>query len=163
MGDFIDDEMLLYVIELYMYKGTQSIVCDMHAQGCSDLFTLETLEAALHKMANGKACDTLELNIEMLKWTTKKTKSCMLQVIHHAFANGFPHEWQENWIQLLFKGGDHNLLTNYHTIMVNSVMAKLFSTILEMQLSKWPENDNKRAYGQAGFRPNHKPIDHLVT
>lgn len=163
MGNFTDEEMLLYVTELYMHKGTQYIICDTHAQAFNDLFTLETLEAALNKMANGKACDTLQLNTEMLKWTTKETKLCMLQVLHHAFAHGFPHEWQENWIQPLFKGGDRNLLTNYRTIMVSSAMAKLFSTILEMQLSKWAESNNKRAHGQAGFRPDHNTIDHLVT
>ena len=88
---------------------------------------------------------------------------CILQVIYHAFTYGFPHEWQENWIQPLFKGGDRNLLTNYRTIMICSAMAKLFSTILEIQLSQWAESDNKRAYGQAGFCPNHNTIDHLVT
>ena len=130
-------------MELYMHKGTQPIVCDTQVQASNDMFVLKTLEAALNKMANGKASDILLLNTKMLKWTTKETKLCMLDVIHHAFAHGFPSEWQENWIQPLFKGGDRNLLTNYRTIMVGFVMAKLFSTILEMQLSKWYENNNK--------------------
>ena len=90
-------------------------------------------------------------------------KLSILNVMHHAFICGLPHEWQENWIQPLHKGGDRNLLTNYRTIMVSSIMAKLFSTILKMQLSKWAEDHNKRAYGQAGFRPGHNTIDHLVT
>lgn len=55
------------------------------------------------------------------------------------------------------------MLTNYRTIMVGSAMAKLFGKILEMQLSKWAEDHNKRAYGQASFRPGHNTIDHLVT
>ena len=75
MGNFTDEEMLLYVMELYMHEETQPIVCDTHAQVLNDLFTLDTLEAALKKMANGKACDTLQLNNERLKWTTKE---CLL-------------------------------------------------------------------------------------
>ena len=87
----------------------------------------------------------------------------MLNVIRDAFTYGSPHKWQENWIQPLYKGGDRNLLTNYCTIMVSSTMAKIFNTILEIQLSKWAEKHNKRAHGQAGFRPGHNTIDHLVT
>ena len=63
----------------------------------------------------------------------------------------------------MYKGGDRNALTNYRTIMVSSVMTKLFSTIVEMQLSKWAENNNKTAQGQAGFHPSHNTTDHLVT
>ena len=78
MGDFVDDEMILYVTKLDVHKGAQPIVCDTHVQAFNDLFTLETLEAALTKMTNGNAYDTLQLNTEMLKWTTKETKLCML-------------------------------------------------------------------------------------
>ena len=83
--------------------------------------------------------------------------------MHHAFICGFPHERHENRIQSLHKEGDRNSLTNYRTIMVSSIMAKLFSTILEMRPRKWAEDHNKRAYGQARFRPGHKTIDHSVT
>ncbi|MCO5574127.1 hypothetical protein L7F22_027906 [Adiantum nelumboides] len=31
------------------------------------------------------------------------------------------------------------------------------------EMSKWAENNNKQAIGQAGFRPKHSTIDHLVT
>ena len=93
MRDFTDDEMLSCVSKLYMCKGAQPIVGDTHAQAFNDMLMLETLEEALKKIANGKAGDTLQLNTKMLKWTTKETKLCMLWVIHHAFAHGFPHEW----------------------------------------------------------------------
>ena len=35
MGDFIDDEMILYIIELYIHKGAQPIVRDTHAHAFS--------------------------------------------------------------------------------------------------------------------------------
>ena len=94
-------------------------------------------------MANGKASDTLHLCAKMLKWTTKETKLSILNATHHAFICGFSHEWQENWIQSLHKGVDRNLLTKYHMIMINSIMAKLFSTILEMQLRNGPRTITK--------------------
>ncbi|MCO5609274.1 hypothetical protein L7F22_063498 [Adiantum nelumboides] len=34
---------------------------------------------------------------------------------------------------------------------------------MEMKISKWAEDNGKRAHGQAGFRKDHSTIDHLVT
>ena len=34
---------------------------------------------------------------------------------------------------------------------------------MEQKVSAWAENQNKRALGQAGFRPKHSMVDHLVT
>jgi hypothetical protein len=47
--------------------------------------------------------------------------------------------------------------------MVSSTIAKLYSTIMEQKISTWAESQNKRALGQAGFRPKHSTVDHLVT
>ena len=68
-----------------------------------------------------------------------------------------------NWIKPLHKGGDVNNVNNYRTIMVGSLMAKLFGCIMESKISVWAEKNGKRAYGQAGFRKHHSTIDHLVT
>ena len=34
---------------------------------------------------------------------------------------------------------------------------------MEQKVSAWVESQNKRALGQAGFRPKHSTVDHLVT
>ena len=47
--------------------------------------------------------------------------------------------------------------------MVNSIMAKLFGSVMEMKLSSWAELNDKWACGQAGFCQAHSTIDHLVT
>ena len=74
-----------------------------------------------------------------------------------------PHEWKTNWIKPLHKGGHINNVNDYRTIMVGSLMAKLFGCVIESKLSVWAENNGKRAYGQARFRKGHNTIDHLVT
>ena len=56
-----------------------------------------------------------------------------------------------------------NNVNNFRTIMVGSIMAKLFGSVMEMKLSSWAELNNKRARRQAGFRQAHSTIDHLVT
>jgi hypothetical protein len=63
----------------------------------------------------------------------------------------------------LFKSGDVNNPSNYRTIMINPLFAKLFGSMLENKISKWAEERDKRAKGQAGFRPKHSTVDHCIT
>ena len=76
---------------------------------------------------------------------------------------GLPMDWQQNWIKALFKKGDVNQPTNYSTIMVRSCMSKLLGSNLEQAISSWAETNDKRAKGQAGFRPKHSTTDHLIS
>ena len=46
--------------------------------------------------------------------------------------------------------------------MVSSSMAKLYNIIMEQKFSSWVEHRHKQAFGQAGFRPKHSTIVHLV-
>eukprot|EP00249_Psilotum_nudum_P014414 c24809_g1_i1 orf=143-907(+) len=114
-------------------------------------------------MVNGKAADTIHLVTELISWTKEHTQEHIAAVLNQALKHGLPVEWQENWIKPIYKGGDRNQLTNYRTIMICSTLAKLYSTIIETKLSKWAEKEKKRAIGQAGFRPKHCTIDHLIT
>ena len=63
----------------------------------------------------------------------------------------------------LFKSGDVNNPSNYRNIMINPLFAKLFRSMLEKKISKWAEERDKRAKGQAGFRPKHSTVDHCIT
>ena len=47
----------------------------------------------------------------------------------------------------LHKDGDVNNVNTYGTIMVGSLMAKLFGCIMESKISSWAENNGKRIYG----------------
>ena len=55
------------------------------------------------------------------------------------------------------------MVTNYRTIMVGSVFAKLFGKLVESKLSTWTEDFQKRAKVQAGFRPTYNTIDHILA
>ena len=68
-----------------------------------------------------------------------------------------------SWIKRKFKARDKNQVSNYHTIMGSSIIANLYSTIMEQAVSAWAESQNKWALGQADFRPKHSTVDHLVT
>ena len=47
--------------------------------------------------------------------------------------------------------------------MINPLFAKLFSGMVENRINKWAEVKEKRAKGQAGFRPKHSIVDHGIT
>jgi hypothetical protein len=63
----------------------------------------------------------------------------------------------------IFKNGDRNIFSNYRTIMISSILDKLYGIILEKKINIWLESHGKRAKGQAGFRRYHSTMDHLVT
>jgi hypothetical protein len=62
----------------------------------------------------------------------------------------------------IFKYGDRNIPSNYRTIMINLISAKLYGIILENKISLWLETHGKRAKVQYGFRIYHSIVDHLV-
>ena len=68
-----------------------------------------------------------------------------------ALQHGMPQDWSTNWIQPLHKAGDINDVDKHHTIMIGSLMAKLFGSVMKMKVSAWAELNEKRAQGQAGF------------
>jgi hypothetical protein len=63
----------------------------------------------------------------------------------------------------IFKNGDRNILSNYRTIMISPILAKLYGIILEKKISLWLESHGKRVKGHARFRRYHSIVDHLVT
>ena len=53
--------------------------------------------------------------------------------------------------QPLYKDGDINNVNNYQTIVVGSIMPKLFGDIMDSKLSEWAKKGGKEAYGQVGL------------
>ena len=76
-------------------------------------------------------------------------------------STGVPQSWCSGVIHPIYKSGDANDPSNYRGITVTSVLAKLFAMILETRLSTWAEGHNLRAEGQAGFRKDHRTVDHV--
>ena len=62
--------------------------------------------------------------LEGLKWTGP-----------HDIKQGSLEDWLMNWIKLIHKSGDKDEVANYRTIMVSSIMVKLYNTIMEQKKS----------------------------
>ena len=67
-----------------------------------------------------------------------------------------------NWIKPIFKVKNKHNVSNYCTIMMSSIIAKLCTTTMEWKVSAWIESQNKRALGQAGSKSQHSTTDYLV-
>jgi hypothetical protein len=60
---------------------------------------------------------------------------------------GFPKPWTQSFIVPIFKNGDKSIASNYMTIMISSILVKLYGIILENKTSLWLESHSKIAKG----------------
>ena len=129
----------------------------------TELFTVQEVEMGIKKLGVGKAKDLAELQAEYLKWGSKILAPHITKIFNNIIQQGLPTDWTTSLAIPLFKSGDVNNPSNYRTIMINPLFAKLFGSMLENKISKWAEERDKRAKGQAGFRPKHSTVDHCIT
>jgi hypothetical protein len=127
------------------------------------LFTVQEIEVGIKNLGVGKAKDLVELQAEYLKWGSKTLAPHIMKIFNNIIQQGFPTDWTTSLAIPLFKSGDVNNPSNYRTIMINPLFAKLFGSMLENRISRWAEEGDKRAKGKAGFRPKHSTIDHSIT
>ena len=162
-GNISPEDMHVYVEKLYVHENAREMPDIEEVAQSREYFDSSMVTKSLKKLANGKAPDMLHFKSEMLKWSGGIARQWIHTLINQAITQGLPMDWQQNWIKALFKKGDANQPTNYRTIMIGSCMAKLLGSVTEQALSLWAETNNKRAKGQAGFRPKHSTIDHLIS
>ena len=163
MEELTPSDMYAHCKALYSQQEPHTMPKPENLSTTPTFFTLEDITRGLKKMATRKAGDLQGFKSEMLKWAGKAAQEWICLMFNMALQHGMPYDWTTNWIKPLHKGGDTKEASNYRTIMVGSIMAKLFGCVMEMKLSTWAESNNKRAHGQAGFRKSHSTIDHLVT
>jgi hypothetical protein len=123
--------------------------------------------------------DDIEFEVKRAcKWETKDIEGYQDEIfkiggpiliphIHKLFnlavKQGFPKPWMQSLIVPIFKNGDRNIPSNYRTILISPILAKLYEIILENKISLWLEIHGKRDKGQPRFRIYHSTVDHIVT
>ena len=114
-------------------------------------------------MKIGKEKDLVELQEKYLKWGMNILAPHIMEIFNNVIQQGFPRDWTNRLAIPLFKSGDINNPSNYRTIMINPLFAKLFSGMVENIINKWEKVKEKREKGQMGFKPKHSTIDHGIT
>jgi hypothetical protein len=128
-----------------------------------DVFSLYDIEFGVKWLANGKAKDIEGYQAEIFKIGGPILIPHIHKLFNLAVKQGFPKPWTQSLVVPLFKNGDRNIPSNYRTIMISPILAKLYGIILEKKINLWLENHGKRAKDQDGFRRYHSTVDHLVT
>lgn len=113
-------------------------------------------------MASGKAKDIEGYQAKILKIGGHVLIPHIHKLFNLAVKQGFPTPWTKSLIIPIFKSGDKNNPSNYRTIMISPLLAKLYGVILEKKMSIWLEREGRRAKGQTSFRRHHSTNDHLI-
>ena len=108
MGDFIDSDMLNYVTQLYTHENVGYMDGNEIEVTQDKMFSPNDVAHALKIMANGKTCNSNDICIELLKWVPIEAHAYLAGILKFAFTHCFLHDWQENWIKAIYKGGDHH-------------------------------------------------------
>lgn len=91
---------------------------------------------AIDRLQNGKAQDHDGLVGEHFSYARDTLALLIVHVFNRAICEGFPTSWTEHIIVPLFKSGDPMVPGNYRTIMIGHYLAKIYGSILELELSR---------------------------
>lgn len=79
----------------------------------------------IKKLGVGKENDLVKLLAEYLKWGRKILAAHITKNFNNIIQQGFPIDYTTSLAIPLFKSGDDNIPSNYRTIMINPLFAKL--------------------------------------
>jgi hypothetical protein len=133
-----------------------------HVNTLNRRITLGEVEHAVQRAKNGKATGPDQIPNEILKFPQ------IMETLHHLFGLCFdfhmtPSDWGASLIHPIYKNGDSRNPMNYRGISLTSVLAKLYSAILNNRLVKFLESNDILTEEQCGFRQNRACEDHLFT
>jgi len=106
-----------------------------------DIFCLEDVEFKIKKLANGTTRDIEGYQAEIFKMARLVLIPHVYKLHSLAVKQDFLKPWTQSLIVPIFKSGDKNIPSNYKTIMISHILAKLYGLILEKKkFSVWLEN-----------------------
>lgn len=120
------------------------------------------LETSIKKLCVGKEKDLVKLQVEYLMWGLKTLTPHIIKIFNDILQHEFPKYWTTNLSIPIFTSGDINNPSNYRTIMINSLYAKLFGNMIENRIIKWLKEQEKHAKKKVGFKPKHSIVDHGI-
>lgn len=100
---------------------------------------------------------------ELFKFGASVSGPYLSTLFNRVVCTGFPIYWSRHLIYPIHKTGLVFDPSNYRTIMIGHMFAKLYATALNAMLSRELDRRGCRARGQAGFRANYQTMDHIFT
>ena len=118
------------------------------------------LKSALKQLKNEKSHGYDKVINEFMKYNSDLFHVVLLKLFNKVLSSGiFPKEWAIGEIVPILKKGDINNPDNYRGITLISCMGKLFTSIINIRLNDWAEENAIFNEYQFGFRRNRSTTD----
>ena len=117
---------------------------------------------AIKRLKNDKSPGLDGVPAEFFKVISEMFVPFLVQLFNKMYDDSFfPEKWSYALISPIHKFGDKNKPENYRGISLQSVLSKIFASILSKRLKTWCEINNVIGEEQAGFRPSRSTIDNI--
>ena len=116
-------------------------------------------------LKNNKACGNDRILNEYIKSTLDQMMPIYVQLFNLILDSGeYPSVWLEGIIRPIYKrSGDITKPENYRPITILSWFSRLFTTILNIRLNNFMEQNVILEENQAGFRKGYSTTDQIFT
>jgi hypothetical protein len=142
-GNFLaQDALVSYVKSFYYFPKAQAMPLEL---GDAIQFSQKKIYSQLSKMQKGKAIDIHGLSLELFQYDESRLLSSLTGGLDQALVQAIPKDWMTRRLVSIHKEKDKEEASNYRTIMVASIFAKVLGGLLKSNLSKWVEAHKKRA------------------
>ena len=125
--------------------------------------TADKLHDCIRRLKRNKPPGIDGVLSEMIKDDGDVLHNCLLVIFNLMLANHFPKQLVVGLITAVYKSGDKGDMSNDRGITVGSVIAKLFTMILDHRIAVWAEGEGLKAKGQAGFRKDFRTTDNIFV
>ena len=132
-------------------------------------FSTADLASALLVFKGNKASGPSPVPSQLVKHLAPACVPILSRMFFLVAKAGILAKWNEVRVTPVFKKGDSRLASNYRPVSVMGPIAKLYSTCMNMALTRQAADKGWRATTQAGFRPTYHledlvfPVDMLLA
>ena len=129
----------------------------------STLLKRSVFDRLLSESPNRRAAGPDGIPMELIKHLPDEFKDLIFEVFClQARLHRTCPSWKTSDTILLFKRGDPTLLENYRPIGLLSALSKLWTACLAETLTDFCEQTGILSDSQCGFRPERRPLQHIV-
>lgn len=127
-------------------------------------FTLPEIKSILAKLKNDKAPGYDRVSYEFYKYSSDSFIRKLLIIYDTIYANSLiPSSFKRSIVFPLHKKGDVNSVNNYRGLSFIDCVCKIFTTLLNLRLSRWADSEGVLSEFQAGFRKGYSTIDNIFN
>ncbi|MBA3284442.1 MAG: hypothetical protein H0U27_05205 [Nitrosopumilus sp.] len=130
----------------------------------SKKYTVEELEKIVQHLPNGKGVGPDGIPYEVYKYGGKHILPFLTKFINKCIEqNHFPEEFKHGRIFLIYKKGNPYVVGNYRPITLLNTCYKLFTTAMNIRLTKVVEENQLLSNEQGGFRKYRSCVNKIRT